>query len=494
MTVMTEENRQHGNALPQHILTFIVNVVAFAYGATTGWLSNMQPLLQANYTNTNETSPLGADAAPLTSDQISWLGGIYCLGGIIATPSYGYLAKKIGRKYSSLLTGLPFIVTYILILLATNPMMLYVARFAAGLGGGGVSVIAPMYVGETAEVNNRGLLGSYFNLFICLGILSSYIIGAYTTYNILGWYCLSLPTIFVVLWFWLPEAPIYSLLKDRVEEARKSLVKLRGNHHNLIESELTELVASLKESQGDKRMSAKEMLSEPETRKGFIIGGVLMLVQQMSGISPILNYTVAIFQASGSDISPSLAAIIVGALQILGAIAGTMTMERFGRKVLLMVSSIGMAFSLLLMTFFFYLKEINYDPAFMRSIGWIPVTALASYVVEYGLGFGPVPFVIVGEIFKTEAKSAATSFSTFVLWFVAFLLLTYYSDLSEAFGTATCFGLFGLCCILGAVFIYFYVPETKGKSLEQILTELGGKRQTKEEAPLPLVDMDGKNQ
>ncbi|EEB15084.1 sugar transporter, putative [Pediculus humanus corporis] len=480
-----------------YIYNEVMNMVSFTYGTTTGWLAPIQPLLQANYTGTNETSPLGKGAPGLTSEDISWLGGYYCIAGIIATPLYGFLAKTIGRKMTALLAGVPFIITYVLILLATNPAMLFVGRFFAGLGAGGVSVISPMYIGETAEINNRGVLGSYFNLFICVGILSSYIVGSYTSYLILGLYCLFFPILFVLMWFWLPETPIYSLIRNRTDDALNALFKLRGNHRELIEAELSELTSSLKQRNSEqKKVSLMAMLSEPETRKGFIIGGTLMTIQQMSGVSPILNYSVVIFQASGSDISPHLAAITVGALQIFGAVAATLTMERVGRKLLLMISSIGMAISLGLIAIFFYLKTIDYDPEFMKAIGWLPVTSMATYVIVYGLGFGPVPFVLVGEIFKTEARSAATSFSTFMLWFEAFLLLKFYGNLSDAFGTEACFGLFAICSALGAVFTYFYVPETKGKSLETILWMLGGEKPNSysdEGSPIPLVNLNDKN-
>lgn len=457
----------------------------------------MQPLLQSNYTNTNESSPLGKEAEPLTYDDVSWISGTFCIGGIIGTPLYGYLANAVGRKNTTLLSAIPFGIAYALILMATNPVTIFAARLIAGLGGGGISVVAPMYIGETAEVNNRGVLGSYFNLFICIGILSSYIVGSYTSYLILGLYCLFFPILFVVLWFWLPESPSYCVLNNRNEEALKALLKLRGNHRELIEAELSDLTTSIKDkSLSEKeKMSFKQMISEPETRKGFIIGGTLMTIQQMSGISPILNYTVVIFEASGSEMSPNLAAITVGILQVFGAIVATLLMDRAGRKLLLIISSVGMALSLAGMASFFHLKSIDYDPAFMRSIGWLPVTCMATFVVVYGLGFGPVPYVIIGEIFKTEARSAATSFSTFLIWAEAFILLKFYSKLNDLIGTDSCFGLFSFCCVLGALFTYFYIPETKGKSLEMILWELGGKKPVhhfEENNPIPLVSSEGK--
>lgn len=467
--------------------------MSFTYGVMIGWLAPMQPLLQTNYNGTNMTSPLGETAEPLTDEHVSWISGFFCIGGVIGTPLFGYFANKFGRKRTVILAALPFIFAYIMILIADNPYMIFVARFTAGLGGGGVCVIAPMYIGETAEDNIRGVLGSYFNLFICLGIVFSFIVGSYTSYFVLGLVSLVFPTLFLLASIWLPETPIYSLLNNRTEEALNSLIKLRGNHKELIETEMTNLTSSVKEmtSNDEESMSFKDMITEPGTRKALIIGAVVMTVQQFSGISPILNYTVAIFEASGSKLSPNVAAIIVGSLQLIGALAATLFMDRAGRKLLLLISSVGMAMALAPIALYFRFKLNDADPEFMESIGWVPVASMAVYVIVYGLGFGPVPFVLVSEIFTTEARSTATSFCIFLIWGEAFILLKFFASLSQLIGIDSCFGMFSLCCVLGAVFTYYYIPETKGKSIDMILWELRGKQPSNNlrQSPIPLIDV-----
>jgi len=438
----------------------------------------MQPLLQANYTGSNETSPLGEDAIPLTDEDISWIGGFFCIGGILGTPLYGYFATSFGRKLTLILAALPFILAYGLILIADSSYYIFVARVIAGLGGAGACIIVPMYIGETAEDDIRGVLGSYFNLFICAGILVSYIIGSYTSYFTLSLISLMIPVGFLVASLWLPESPIYLLIKNHEDSAIKSLNKLRGNNKELIEIELTNLSASIRETNtSEEKPSLLDMWRDVGTRKGLIIGTTCMSIQQFSGISPIINYTVAIFEASGSDISPNIATIVVGALQLVGACLGTVLMDRAGRRFLLLLSSIGMGLTLAPIAYFFHLKLTGSDPEFMQSIGWLPVTSMSIYIVVYALGFGPVPFVLIGELFTTEARSIASSICVLYIWFLAFLLLKFFSNLSDLIGIDQCFGLFSACCFAGAAFVYFYIPETKGKSVETILWEMRGKKE-----------------
>ncbi|KAL0267621.1 UNVERIFIED_CONTAM: hypothetical protein PYX00_009837 [Menopon gallinae] len=493
MAAETGEQTARGNPVPQYMLCFIVNIISFSYGMTVGWLSPMQPLLQANYTNTNDSSPLGVEAEPLSYEEVSWISGSFCIGGILATPLYGYFANAFGRKMTAILSAVPFFLAFGLKLVANSPLIIFAARFIAGLGGGGVCLIVPMYIGETSEDHIRGVLGSYFNLFLCFGILFSFIIGSYTGYFILGIVGVSFPILFMVFCMWLPETPVYSLTKNRTDAAMNALKKLRGNHKGLIEAELEKLAASVRENAQNKGMSMKDMINDKATLKGLIIGGVCMTVQQCSGVSPILNYTVAIFDASGSKLSPNLAAIIVGALQLVGALVATIFMDRLGRKFLLLVSSVGMSFSLIPIAVFFKLKFSGFDPEVLATFGWVPVTSLAIYIIVYAVGFGPVPWVLCSELFKTEAKSPATSFCVFLVWAEAFILLKFFSKLSDLVGIDMCFGLFALCCALGAAFTCFYIPETKGKSLEHILWQLGDRKTPSNlgNIPIPMVNFGG---
>jgi len=374
-----------------------------------------------------------------------------------------------------ILAAVPFAITFFLNTIATDTVYLYIGRFVGGMGGGGVCCIVPMYVGEIVDDSVRGVLNSYFNLFICIGILGGYLIGSYTAYTFFAVFCLGSTFIFLILAVWLPETPVYSLLNDRPDEAFRSLTKLRGNDKELVQHQVNTISNTVKEmaSGANSTMSIREMLEDRATRKGLLIGLTMVTVAQASGIAPILNYTVAIFEASGSDLSPTIAAITVGGLQIVGALIGTFLMDRAGRKLLLLVSTVGMALTLAPISYFLYLKNNGADPEMLKSIGWIPITSLSVYMIVFALGIGPVPFVLISEIFKTEAKSTATSLCVGTLWFTSFVFIKFFTNVSEALGIETCFAIFSLACAGGAVFTYFYITETKGKSLETILEELG---------------------
>lgn len=467
-----------------------------------GWTAPMQPLLQAqaNIDPLNVTissSFWDSKITTMTDEEVSWIGGALCLAGTFGTPCFGYLANLIGRKRSILFASVPFILSYILILFATSPMYVYASRTLAGLGGSGILAVLPMYIAETAEDRVRGILSSFLNLFVCSGILAGYVIGSYTSYMLLAFITLAFMLLFVVLSVWLPESPVYSLINNRPEEALQALTKLRGSRNKeAIQQQLSVLTTAVKEmaSNNTRSMSLKEMLRDPPTRKGLIIALTICTVQQAAGITPILTYTVVIFQLGGSDLSPSIAAIIVGALQIVGAIIGTLLMDKAGRKILLMVSSVGMALSLTPIAYFLYLKNHGGDPSLLESIGWVPVTSLAVYIVVYGLGFGPVPYVLVSELFKTEAKSLATSICIAQLWITSFFYVKFFSNIVNAVGIDTCFAIFAVCCAAGAVFTFFYVIETKGKSVDTILHELGGYSQPdSRSSPVPFLDTDNNN-
>lgn len=454
----------------------------------------MQPLLQAR--NVTNATFWDSGVQELSDEAMSWIGGTLCVGGLFGTPLYGYCANAMGRKKTLIMSAIPFLVSYCLIIIADSDVYLYAARIVAGLGGAGALVIVPMYVGETAEDSVRGVLSSYLNLFICVGILTSYIIGSYTSYMVLALFSLACTIVFLILAMWLPESPVYSLANDRPDEAFRALVKLRGNHRELIQQQINTISTSVKEMTSDTSgsVSIKDLILEPSTRKALIIVLTGMTVQQASGISPIINYTVAIFEASGSQLSPTIAAIIVGALQIVGALFGTVLMDRAGRKFLLMLSSIGMTLTLSPIAYFLYLKSHGAEESLLISIGWLPVTSMAIFIIVYALGFGPVPFVLLSELFNAKSKSVATSICVAHVWIVAFLFLKFFSTVSDLLGIETCFMFFALCCAGGAVFTFFYVIETKGKPLEQILEELGGPPPPGSRAsPVPFLDRCGDN-
>ncbi|XP_046813861.1 facilitated trehalose transporter Tret1-like [Vespa crabro] len=448
----------------QFVAAMVVNLAAMTYGSMIGWQSPMSPQLQS------ENPPVGTIA--MTNDEVSWLSGIMCLGGIITTPMMGPLSEKLGRKLTGCLIGLPFLICSFLTIFATEQIHIFIARFFAGIGGAGALFLVPLYVSEISCDSIRGMLGSLVVLVVNFGILITYILGGFLSYNICNICIAVLPVIYLGSFLFLPETPVYLIRRNRLREADRSLMWLRAGHQLTVERELLRLQIAAKEAATLSRsIGLKDLFRNKGTIKGLVIGLGIFAGQQLCGIFAMTSYTETIFRISGSSLSPNTAVIIVGAIQVAGSYLSTSLMERTGRRPLLLISCLGMCICHYILGIFCYLQELNYD---VSTFGWIPVIALSAYMITYCLGLGPGPYVICSEIFDQDLSSLAITVALFFTWVVAFIVVKFFANVVDLFGMYGCFFILGTSCISTFIFIYILVPETKGRSREDILNELNG--------------------
>lgn len=444
-----------------NVFLHTVNIASFSSGAVVGWTSPMLPILQS------DSSPISG--GPISNEDGSWLGSLMCLGGLLATPLYLLISNHCSRKLTGYLVAVPYVVSWILIIIANSLEVLCIARFIGGMGSGAIILFASLYVSETAQDTVRGTLGSYLTLFTNAGVIFAYIIGSYVSYYTFVYIAILIPVMYVVGLIWLPETPNYLVNRGKYTEAEISLRWLRGKDDKLVELELSKLNSFVKER--GETVSLKQMLRATGTRRALIIGLVLATNLQFSGIFAVLSYTVNIFQESGSDLSPNAATILIGALQLAGSCASSLLVDKAGRKILLLVSNLCMATCLLILGGFFFFKNQGSD---VSNFGWVPVGSLSVYIVALALGVAPVTFLMVSEIFVPQVKGRAITIVISFLWFLAFLVGKFYTNLSDVLGIHGCFWTFSACCVLGAIFTVFSVPETRNRSYSSILTELSG--------------------
>jgi len=197
-----------------------------------------------------------------------------------------------------------------------------------------------------------------------------------------------------------------------------------------------------------------------------------MFFLQLSGINIVIFYTGFIFNAAHIDLKTELAIILVGVMQVIATFIASMIVDKTGRRVLLLISISIMAVCKILLGVYFYLNDN--DASSVENIGWLPVVALCLYIIVFSLGFGPIPWLMVGELFAADIKgvggSAAGSFS----WIFAFVVTKTFSNIQNAIGIGPTFWLLSGFSILGTFFVFFVVPETKGKSLSEIQEMLAG--------------------
>jgi SP family facilitated glucose transporter-like MFS transporter 8 len=179
-----------------------------------------------------------------------------------------------------------------------------------------------------------------------------------------------------------------------------------------------------------------------------------------------------LFQSAGSTLEASTATIIVGVIQTIATFFSTLFVDRIGRRILLFISDLVMAVCTLVLGVYFFLKTETTDDT--SSIGWLPVTSVCLFIITFSLGYGPIPWMMVGELFAPQIKGFASSLSCVLNWILAFIVTRFYSDLAVSFGTHTTFWIFSVISVIGTVFVFFLVPETKGKTLDEIQKELAG--------------------
>ncbi|XP_076234757.1 facilitated trehalose transporter Tret1 [Calliopsis andreniformis] len=454
----TEDQVVPAKRFPQYCASLASTLGALAAGLTLGWTSS------AGSDGKDLASEYGINISP---DEFSWIGSLTTIGSAVICVPIGFFADLVGRKTTMLFMVVPFTIGWLLLIFANSVLLFYLGRFITGISGGGFCIAAPMYTAEIAEKEIRGTLGSYFQLLLCVGIFLSYIVGGFGHMKVLSIVSAIVPLVFFAIFVFMPETPIYYLQKGNEDAARKSLIKLRGAHYN-VDSELQSLKAGLEES-SQKNVSCLTMFKSKATIRAYIISYGLMIFQQLSGVNTVVFYASDIFEKAGSTLESKYSAIIVGAIQIIAVLASSLLVDRLGRRILLLLSIIFLFLATFVLGVYFYLQQIKED---VSAISWIPLLAVCVFICLFNFGFGPLPWMMLGEIFAPEVKGVAASSAGVLNWILAFLVTKFYTNLKDAMNISGTFWLYSVICAIGIFFVYFIVPETKGKSLEQIQREL----------------------
>ncbi|CAK9220067.1 unnamed protein product [Sphagnum troendelagicum] len=388
----------------------------------------------------------------LTVGQFSTFGSILNVGCMLGAILSGKIADYLGRKRALLVAVVPELVGWILIVFGQNPISLIIARFLVGLGGGIISFTVPMYIGEIAPKHMRGGLGTMNQFAITVGITLSYLLGIWVNWRMLA-VLGALPEIILIFGlFLIPESPRWLAKAAHKEELTSSLQKLRGKDFN-ISHEISDIQAAVEASNSLPAVKWGDLM-QPKLFRPLIAGIGLMVLQQFSGINALMLYSSAIFGASGK-VSFILVVLTLGAAGL---------MDKAGRRILLMISAGGMGLSNFLVAFSFYARM---SPAFSTFISILALVSLLAYIASFSLGMGAIPWIIMSEIFPAYVKGVAGSVATLVNWFSAYIV-TFTFNYMLLWSAAGSFWIFAGECLLTVVFVALYVPETRGRTLEQI--------------------------
>ncbi|XP_063701895.1 facilitated trehalose transporter Tret1-like isoform X2 [Culicoides brevitarsis] len=401
----------------------------------------------------------------------SWIGGLMPLAGLAGGVCGGPFIEYLGRRNTILATSIPFIISGLLIACAVDVGMVLAGRALSGFCVGIASLSLPVYLGETLQPEVRGTLGLLPTAFGNIGILICFVAGKYMNWSELAYLGAALPVPFLILMFLIPETPRWYVSKGKEPQARKALQWLRGKQAN-IEPELKGVMKSHSEAEKSSSGSQIFELLKRQNLKPLSISLGLMFFQQLSGINAVIFYTTSIFKSAGSTIDESLCTIIVGIVNFIAVFIATVLIDRLGRKILLYISDAAMILTLATLGAFFYLKSSGHD---VENIGWLPLASFVIFVVGFSLGFGPIPWLMMGEILPARIRGSAASVATGFNWLCTFVVTKTFVDMVATIGSHGAFWLFGSFCVCSLFFVIFYVPETQGQSLEDIERKMLGR-------------------
>ncbi|XP_069988510.1 facilitated trehalose transporter Tret1 [Penaeus vannamei] len=459
------ERNVKARRITQYLAATAACLGAACSGAVMGFSAPAGPQLIRNASDSSQNDSDADNALMLTSLEYSWFSSLPNLAAAAVGPFAGLAMNKIGRRGTMLASVAPFVVGWVLICLAGDLWTLLAGRLVTGFTMGTMSVVCPTFIGEFATPDVRGLLGSGFQLFATLGLLGVYVVGSAVEWRVLAGTCVSVPLLFGLASLFIQESPSFLLQKGRDSQAEKSLRWYRGSDYN-VKAELEATKKNLQELQAGGRVGLRG-LGRPCVLRPLLVSLGLMFFQQLCGINAILFNANTVFQDSGSRMGRDASSVVVAATQVLGTLLASFLMDRTGRKVLLLLSSVVMTLALAALGAYFVLKEKDADFA-TSALGWLPLAGLVAFIAAFALAFGPIPWLMMGELFPRDAREIAGSLASAFNWSLSFLVTLTFLPLQEAIGSAAVYWTFAVVCISSFIFCLSLVPETKGRTLEEI--------------------------
>ncbi|XP_060827367.1 facilitated trehalose transporter Tret1-like isoform X1 [Bombus pascuorum] len=389
------------------------------------------------------------------SDETSWIAALGVISNPLGSLIAGLCAEWFGRRSAIALASLPHAAGWLLIALAKSLPLLYVGRFVSGIGMGMANGLY-LYVSEAAAPNQRAWLGSCGPVLVSLGVLIIYSLGAFTTWEKAAAISIAPAILSLALTRMIPETPSWLVARGRNEEAKESLLWLRGSSLTT-DREYEELCeANVKREEG--KESLLKALHMPSVWKPFLVLFAFFALQQMSGIYIILFYTVSILEEIGIDLNEYSASVGIGVIRLFASIAGAGLANSFGRKALAFVSGLGMAISAVGVALSYRFK--------LPSV--VSLACIGGHVGSSMIGFLTLPWVMTSELYPLRFRGSLGGITTSIVQMLTFATIKMYPNLQPIVGIECFMWTFAVASSLGAAFALTILPETRGRSLDEI--------------------------
>lgn len=399
---------------------------------------------------------------------------LFVIGGIIGAFTSKFAAEGFGRKKSIVFHYSFGIVAAVLTIIAPyvhSPECVMIGRFLFGVQGGMTCGLVPGYLNEISPNKLRGASGVILQLFITVGILVSQILGIRQLLGTDGlWHVLlslsAIPSFIggILLLLVFPDSPSSLINRDRDEDAaRRALEKLRQSKD--VSGEIDAIKAESRESKSDHSLTISELFTTRELKWPLITSIVLQLTQQLCGINAIFFYSESIFKSANiQDDYIQYAVLATGGINVLATIVALPLIDKLGRKPLLVYPLIFIIFDFIALTFFLAFKTYS------EALSYLSIICIVLFIVSFAVGLGPIPFVYVAECFRSEARSTALAIAMFTNWMANLVLTLCFPYMAKLLGDYT-FLVFTVICAVAVVVIIKKVPETKGRSADEIMAQ-----------------------
>lgn len=429
-----------------------------------------------------------------TSDEISWYGSLVAIGSLFGALLGGYFTHAFGRKLSTMITCIPLAFGWLAIVCADSVSLLYLGRFLTGIGNGMSSLVTSVYVSEVSSSNARGMLGTINQIAASMGVFVVYVLPFGMNYVWLA-VCGGInAALTMILMTFMPETPRWLVTKGRTTEAIENFMWLRA-----CDKETAQMVVLKLEEEMSKQKSSfhiKELFTM-EIFKPFIVSQLALLFQQFTGLFVLLFYTQTIFEMVGFP-DGRVATALMGATTVISYLATPFLVERTGRRIMLNISAVGVFISATTLGAAFYIHDHAapsnltlhtspvHSPVMLfdnmvpqmstfsapdmpsSAVSYMALIAALGMMSAYSLGYGPLPWVLIAELIPLRARATVGGIAVFITWLLSFIVTKLFAPLSAIIGVYGCFWLFASFSALSLVYVATLLPETKGRTLEEI--------------------------
>ncbi|CAH2097883.1 unnamed protein product [Euphydryas editha] len=462
----------------QFLATILIANLVCLTGVVYAWPSYTYALLKSNETVLE---------MPMTTGQLSVVGSLTNIGALLATPFCGYVLDKFGRKYAAMFFGIPFVVAWGIIAVTKSVYLVILAVGLAGVGASG-QVVTTVYISEICHDSIRGGLTSSTVSGFFIGLLFSYALGGYLSYYHVAYVCLALSVMYIIFIALLKESPVFLLKCGKEKEAAESIAfyhRIEMNSKEM-EAEIRKITLQLDprivkmleagsdeaatEELLDKPQSITEKEEQPESawqflkrsessKRALIVVLAIMSLTILMGSIILQVYAEPLFKEAVPTMDSNTCSILLALDYLIASLVCACMLDKFGRKSLIIVTSV---LSGVLTILLGSQLHLHFAPH------WFTAFLIYAYSFMYNLGAAVVPFVLTAEVFLPEVRGLGNTCSMACMWISNFVVLIIFNPLVEACGLGITFCFFSVICFITAAYSYFYMPETKGLSVDAI--------------------------